>query len=98
MKSRRFTALFLPCFPKESIAHATAALRDFNLAYVCCGSFATDAVEPTRARMSAAPRKRTNGPASWDVRFVPEADIDASLLRRLEPFQMVQLVCRGTFG
>jgi hypothetical protein len=25
-----------------------------------------------------------------------EADIDASLLRRLEPFQMVQLVCRGT--
>jgi len=42
MKSRRFTALFLPCFPKESIAHATAALRDFNLAYVCCGSLAID--------------------------------------------------------
>jgi hypothetical protein len=34
MNSRRFTALFLPCFPRESIAHATAAMRDFNLAYV----------------------------------------------------------------
>jgi hypothetical protein len=98
MKSRRFTALFLPCFPRESRARATAALRDFNLAYVCCGSFTSDAVEATRACLSAVARKRTNGPASWDVRFVPEADIDASLLRRLEPFQMVQLVCRGTFG
>ena len=27
--------------------------------------------------------------------FVPEADIDASLLRGVEPFQMVQLVCRA---
>src|SRR5712671_5275788 len=26
---------------------------------------------------------------------MPEADIDASLLRRVEPFQMVQLVCRA---
>jgi hypothetical protein len=56
MKSRRFTALFLPCFPRESIAHATAtaALRDFNLAYVCCGSFASDGYSACGDRMSAS--------------------------------------------
>jgi hypothetical protein len=51
----------------------TAALRDFDRAYDRLGSFTTDAVEATRACLSALPgtRKRTNGPTSWDVRFVP---------------------------
>src|ERR1700747_145709 len=34
-------------------------------------SFTTDAAEATRACLSAFARKRTNGPTSWDVRFVP---------------------------
>src|ERR1700746_2177187 len=34
-------------------------------------SFTTDAAEATRACLSAFARKRTNGPASCDVRFVP---------------------------
>jgi hypothetical protein len=62
----------------ERIAHLgteeTAALRDFNAAYDGSGSFTTDAVEATRACLSAVARKRTNGPTSWDVRFVPCVD------------------------
>jgi hypothetical protein len=49
-------------------------LRDCDPTYVSFGSFTTDAVEATRACMSAVARKRTNGPTSWDVRFVPGAD------------------------
>jgi hypothetical protein len=34
MKSRRFTAQYLPCFRTKGIAHlGTAALRDFNPVY-----------------------------------------------------------------
>ena len=35
-------------------------MRDFNLAYVCWGSIATDDVEVTRSRMSASPLKADN--------------------------------------
>jgi hypothetical protein len=39
------------------------------------------AVEATRACMSVVARKRTNGPAAWDVRFVP--CVDGSELARV---------------
>jgi hypothetical protein len=51
------------------------AVQDFGPAYDRYGSFTTDAVEATRACLSAVARKRTNGPTSWDVRFVPAAGI-----------------------
>src|SRR5213078_2552147 len=47
----------------------SAALRNISLAHVRLGSFTTDAVEATRACMSAVARKRTNGSTFWDVRF-----------------------------
>src|SRR6266403_6198998 len=36
-------------------------------------TFTTDAVEATRACLSAVARKRTNGPTPGQVRFVPKA-------------------------
>ena len=50
-----------------------AALGSFDPACVSSGSFTTDAGEATRACLSAFARKRTNGPTSWGVRFVPLA-------------------------
>jgi hypothetical protein len=49
-------------------------MRDYGPADDRCGSFTTDAAEATPACLSAVARKRTNGPAAWDVRFVPKAD------------------------
>src|SRR5882757_11172540 len=46
-------------------------------------------------RHSRSTSSSGNARAFWHLRFVPEADIDASLLRGVEPFQMVQLVCRA---
>jgi hypothetical protein len=54
-------------------ARGTAALRDFYLADVGSGSFTTDAVEATRACMSAVARKRTSNRSSRQVRLVPQA-------------------------
>jgi hypothetical protein len=56
-----------------SVRQGRAALRDFDPAYVRSGSFTTDAVEATRACLSAVARKRTNGQMSRYVRFVPLA-------------------------
>src|SRR5258708_5875979 len=44
---------------------------------------------------SALPSNSDIARCSRHVSKVPEADIDASLLRRVEPFQMVQLICRA---
>jgi hypothetical protein len=52
-------------------------MQDLSPVYVRFGSFTTDAVEATRACLPAFARKRTNGPRSWDVRFVPLAVIAA---------------------
>jgi hypothetical protein len=49
----------------------TDALRDFDPAYVRSGSFTADAVEATRACMSAVARKRTSSRSSRYVRLVP---------------------------
>jgi hypothetical protein len=54
----------LRCQPNHSTAGSP---RDFDPADDRCGSFTTDAVEATRACLSAAPQKRTNGPTFWDV-------------------------------
>jgi hypothetical protein len=42
----------------------TAALQDFDPAYVRNGSFASDMIARIRRGMSARPRKRTNGQTS----------------------------------
>jgi hypothetical protein len=65
-----------PVLPTQRIAHPnygrrTAALRDFDPAHVRFGSVATEAVEATRACMSAVARKRTNSRSCRYVRFVP---------------------------
>jgi hypothetical protein len=52
-------------------AEDPAALQDFDPADVSYGSFTTDAVEATRACMSAVARKRTSSRPSRYVRFVP---------------------------
>jgi hypothetical protein len=52
-----------------------AALRDLGPSNVRFGSFTTDAVEATRACLSAVARKRTISESSRYVRFVPQADI-----------------------
>jgi hypothetical protein len=51
----------------------TAALRDFRAADVRYGSFATDAVEATRACMSALPPKADIERGGRHVRLVPIA-------------------------
>jgi hypothetical protein len=61
----------------------TVAVQDFGLAYDRYGSFTTDAVEATRASLSAVARKRTNGPLAWDVRFVPLVDICSATNRNV---------------
>ena len=49
MNSRRFTARCLPCFRQKDstpqLRQETAALRDFDLAYVADGSFASEAAD-----------------------------------------------------
>jgi hypothetical protein len=52
----------------------TAAVQDLGPAYDRYGSFATEAVEATRACMSAFARKRTSSGSSRYVRLVPLAD------------------------
>ena len=42
--------------PRQEIT----ALRDFDLAYVACGSFATETVEAKRPAMSVSPPKADN--------------------------------------
>jgi hypothetical protein len=50
-------------------------VRDFGPANDRFGSFTSDAVEGTRACMSAVAQKRTNRGQSRYVRLVPKADI-----------------------
>jgi hypothetical protein len=50
-------------------------MREFDPAYVGSGSFTTDAVEATRACLSAVARKRTSSRSSRYVRSVPKAAV-----------------------
>jgi hypothetical protein len=51
----------------------TAAVRDFDPAYVRFGSITSDMIERAQRPMAALPQKRTNGQTSRYVRNVPKA-------------------------
>jgi hypothetical protein len=58
---------------KQSLSSRCTA--GFRAAYGRYGSFASDMIVRIQRGMSASPRKRTNGPTFWDVRFVPLAAV-----------------------
>jgi len=71
MKSRRLNRSKCIRFPlpgRRGLGEiGRAAVRDFDAAFDRFESFTTDAVEATRACLSAFAGKRTNGPTSWDA-------------------------------
>jgi hypothetical protein len=73
MNSRRCISRTPSPRTMRSIAGRSRASQQKRLAYVRFGSFTTDAVEATRACLPAVARKRTKGPTSRHVRFVPIA-------------------------
>src|SRR5262245_7760008 len=76
MSSRRFTVQCLRASTeKDSTTGGSAALRDFDPAYVRFGSGATDALKAARPSMSALPRKRPLWHEHSIRRFVPGPDI-----------------------
>src|SRR4029077_10113580 len=74
----------------------TAALRNFNSPYVGLGSFTTDAVEATRACMSAVARKRTNSRSSLYVRLVAFQRYPPDAVSRSPVTQPASLEARNT--